>query len=386
VPARALQPVAAGDPGAAAKLLAALEAALAGGPAVLPLSADPVVAQRVLDAARPELGVPDAAAAVLASSGSTAEPKLVLLSADAMRRSADATHERLGGPGGWLLALPPHHVAGLQVVLRCLHAGTPLSTVDTAAGFTVAAFADAVRRMPAGRRYTSLVPTQLGGLLDAGRADVLAGFDAVLVGGAATPAAMAARAEAAGMVLRRSYGMSETCGGCVYDGVELTGVDVTVDASDGAIGAVRIGGVTLASGYLRDPGATAVAFAGGWFATRDIGRRGPGGRLDIVGRSDDVVVTGGEKVAPGLVERALRQVPGVLDACVVGVPDPRWGRVVAAVVVTTGPDDDLLREAVRSSVGSTAVPKRIRYADRLPMLASGKVDRRTVLAMLSNRP
>jgi O-succinylbenzoic acid--CoA ligase len=256
--------------------------------------------------------------------------------------------------------------------------------VDCTDGFTPQGFLAAVRRLPAGRRYAALVPTQLGRVLDAGGPAVkaAASFAAIIVGGAASPPELLDRARAAGINPVTTYGMSETAGGCVYDGRPLAGVRVDVDPTGG----IRLGGPTLANGYLRRPDLTEEAFAGGWFATLDAGRWRPDGRLEVLGRLDDVVISGGEKIPPILVERALLSVEQVESACVVGIPDPEWGQAVAAVVVGTGIDLAALRETVRLSAGRHAVPKRLLVLDALPMLESGKVDRTAVAALLTRAP
>ena len=162
--------------------------------------------------------------------------------------------------------------------------------------------AAAAARMPAGdRRYTALVPTQLVRFLDA-EPDALRGFDAVLVGGAATDPALLARARAEGVRVVTTYGMTETAGGCVYDGAPLDGVRVRV--TDGG---VELAGPVLASGYRLDPDATAAAFEGGWFRTRDAGELDAEGRLTVLGRLDDVLISGGVNVAPAAVEAVLRE-------------------------------------------------------------------------------
>jgi O-succinylbenzoic acid--CoA ligase len=361
-----------------AELAAALGAALDGGPAVLPRPAGTDVA---LDA-DPDPGT----AAVVMTSGSTAIPKLVMLPAAALRASAAATVERIGGPGSWLLALPAHHVAGLQVLVRALLAGREPVAMDLGDGFRADGFAAATAGLPAGRRYTSLVPTQLRRLLDAGGAglDALCGYDAVLVGGAALDGVLRARALSAGARVVSTYGMSETAGGCVYDGVALTGTLVAVDAD----GRIRLGGATLASGYLGRPDETRRAFAGGWFHTGDLGRWRDG-RLEVLGRADDVINSGGEKVVPALVERILLAQPGVRAACVVGVPDPEWGQVVgAAVVVSDEPGDSgpaRWRAAVRTELGRAATPRKLLVVGEIPVLVIGKPDRAAVLEMISGR-
>jgi O-succinylbenzoic acid--CoA ligase len=348
-------------------LVAALRHALAGGPAVLPVGPG-------------ESGVAgdpgEGAAVVIATSGSTGTAKHVVLSARALHASARATAERLGGPARWLLALPAHHVAGVQVVVRSLLAGTPPVVQDLRAGFRPETFAAATRALGTERRCTSLVPTQLGRILDAGGAalDALRGYSAVLVGGAALAPQLHERALAAGVAVVTTYGMSETAGGCVYDGVPLDGVRVELEEG----GRIRLGGPTLADRYLGDPELTAAAFAEGWFRTGDLGRW-RAGRLEVLGRADDMIVTGGEKVAPAAVETVLAAQDGVAAACVVGVPDPEWGQVVAAAVVVDGTLDaalaERLRAAVRAALGRAAVPRVLRAVPRIPLRGIGKPDR-----------
>lgn len=367
-----------GSPGSVTGLAAALAAALDGtGPAVRPVA---------VPGPDPGGELPEGAAVVVSTSGSTGEPKHVVLTAAALTASARATEDRLGGPGRWLLALPAEHVAGIQVVVRALLAGAPPQVQDVREGFRPEGFARATERLPHGdRRYTSLVPTQLLRLLDAGGAplEALRGYAAVLVGGAALDPALRARALDAGVHVVTTYGMSETAGGCVYDGVPLDGVSVTLEDD----GRIVLGGPTVAAGYLGDAAATAAAFDGGRFRTGDLGRLDDG-RLTVLGRADDVVVTGGEKVAPAAVERVLAAQPGIADACVVGVPDEHWGAVVAAAVVL-GPDENLddlrasLRAAVRTTLGRAAVPRRWLAVDAVPLRGIGKPDRSAVARLLS---
>jgi len=399
-----------GSPERVAVLTTALAAALDGtGPAVLPLGPDAAEPDRPVPSLPPDPVAPGGsgattvahgrpsthglavgrrgpttpsdvqehgAAVVIATSGSTGKPKLVVLSAAALRASATATVTRLGGGAHWLLALPAEHVAGVQVIVRALLAGAPPAVQDVRAGFRPDDFAALTAALSPGRRHTSLVPTQLLRLLDAGgpALDALRTFDAVLVGGAALDAALRARAEAAGVRIVATYGMSETAGGCVYDGVPLDGV--TVDLDDD--GRITLGGRTLAEGYLGG-----AAFAGR-FRTGDLGRWS-GGRLQVLGRADDVIVTGGEKVAPAAVERVLAAQPGVRAVCVVGVPDAQWGQLVAAAVVP-GPDrpsDDRLRDAVRAELGRAAVPRRLVDVDEIPVQGIGKPDRAAVAVLVT---
>ncbi|WP_432482392.1 o-succinylbenzoate--CoA ligase [Kineococcus esterisolvens] len=344
----------------------------------------------------------DPTAFVVATSGSTGTPKGALLSAGALRASADATARRLSEPGRgtssgsgreqWVLALPAHHVAGLQVLLRSVRAGTEPVVVDTTGGFDPAAFTAATAAATAPRLLTSLVPTQLVRLLDAGAeaTAALAAHTAVLVGAAATPAPLLARARAAGVPVVTTYGMSETCGGCVYDGRPLDGTCAALEDD----GRLTLTGPVVARGYRGLPRHPAFRTAPGGprtFRTDDaavLTRDAAGPLVRVTGRLDDLITTGGLKVAPGLVEDALAAVPGVAEAVVVGVADPEWGeRVVAAVVPAAGaaPTLEQLRAAVRERVAPHAAPRQLLLLDALPLRGPGKPDR-AALRTLAGRP
>ena len=363
------------------RLVELLAAALDGtGPAILPLDAD-LPAGRIgelIAALGPDSidddgavtplrsaasrGVAEGTAVVVGTSGSTGAPKGVELSAAALLYSARASLDRVGArPGGrWLCCLPVTHVAGLAVLVRSLAGGTEPVLAERADARTVAG---------SGCAHVSLVPTQLQRLLSRGGAP-LAGFSTVLLGGAAAPAGLLAAARAAGVPVVTTYGMTETCGGCVYDGVPLDGVRVEI-ADDERI---WIGGPVLFSGYrggARAPG-------DGWFRTGDLGRLDVTGRLTVRGRADDVINTGGHKVVPGEVAAALATCPGVRDVAVVGQSDPEWGERVVAVVVPADPADppalELLRLHVRERLPRYAAPSKVVTVDAVPMLPSGKHD------------
>lgn len=392
-------------PAAVAAAVAAARLSLAGeGPAIEPAdprSTDgPAQAEgpgRPTGPYLPRRPAPAGAAVVLRTSGSTGNPRRVALAADALLASARATHARLGGPGAWLLALPVHHVAGWQVLVRSVvaHADAGLppgpTVLDTTDGFRPTDLPAAVAAMPDDApRYTALVPTQVARVLD-DRAAVaaLARLDAVLVGGAAAPPALLRRAREAGISVVTTYGMTETGGGCVYDGVPLDGVAVAeVD------GLIEIAGPTLALGYAADDGAL-LAGAGDagaflersgrrWFRTADLGRVAEG-RVEVLGRADDVIITGGVNVHPAAVERALAGLPGVEQVVVVGVPDPEWGSLVTAVVVTgraaPPPTLDDARHAVSARLGRAHAPRAMVAVDHLPLRGPGKVDRAAAAAL-----
>ncbi|MCA0146002.1 o-succinylbenzoate--CoA ligase [Blastococcus sp. LR1] len=346
-----------------------------------PLAVLPAGPPAVVDAARAVLRSDEplepGTDLVVVTSGSTGGGRGVLLSADALRASGSATLDRIGGPGSWLLALPVSAIAGLQVICRALLAGrTPTRLTGT--------LTEAVARMPDGdRRYTSMVPTQLRRWLDT-EPDALRAFDAILVGGAATDPAVLDRARAEGVAVVTTYGMTETAGGCVYDGRPLDGVRVQI--ADGPAGpgggGVELAGPTLAHGYRGDPEGTAAAFADGWFRTRDAGTL-EDGRLTVHGRLDDVVISGGVNVAPAAVEAVLREHPAVADAVVFGRTDPEWGqRVVAAVVPATGSTPELteLRAWTADRLGAAAALRELHLVEAVPTLHTGKPDRRAVAA------
>lgn len=371
----------------ALRALPALSELLNGrGPLLLPHAADAPPSPLPEDHAVNELGLSsssDAAALAVGTSGSTGVAKRAVLTAEALRASGEATHQRLGGPGRWLLALPGHHIAGLQVLLRSLLSDEKPAALPSGP-FTAKGFADAAHNMRGARRYTSLVPTQLRRVLCDERARAaLTAFDAVLVGGSAAPPDLVARAREEGAHIVLTYGMSETAGGCVYDGVPLANVGVVLDA-----GRVLLAGPMLANGYLGAPASEAFRHVGGrrWFRTDDIGHL-EHGRLAVDGRDDDVLVTGGVKVWPGEVERVLAPLlPVGIDVVVLGVPDPEWG---IAVVAAIGPvraaeiDLDALLAQARECLPRHAVPRRIVALPSLPQAGPGKPDRRRIAHSLT---
>jgi len=320
----------------------------------------------VLAALRDWLDEDDPEPLVVRTSGSTGEAKDVVLGRAAMLASARAALDRLGGPGQWLLALPGEYVAGLQVLVRSLVAGTEPVLLDEHATLD-----DAVAAMSHRRRYVSLVPTQLRRLL--GRhTTALHAFDAVLVGGAAADRALLEGARRSGVRVVTTYGMSETCGGCVYDGRPLDGVDVTLDAH----GRIHISGPVLFDGYAGRPELTESTLVDGRLRTRDLGAFDESGRLVVTGRVDDVVVSGGVNVGLGAVEHRVREHPQVEDAAVVGVDDAEWGTRVVAFAVTDGDLGlDGLRDFVAERLPRTWAPRELVVVPALPLLDSGKVDR-----------
>ena len=377
---------------------------------------------------------------VLRTSGSTTGAgKLVGVSMDALVASARATHKRLGGPGIWVLALPAYHAAGVQVLVRAAVAGTHVFNAYKEGGFdpqhlaqvidaacVAAADCDAgssfdddavsscaggvggeaegaLAADDSGRAcpvYTSLVPTQLRRALDDEQLrGALARLDAVLIGGAAADAQLLEQAKAAGIRVVTTYGMSETCGGCVYDGQPLPGVSMDVDQ---ATGAIWLSGPMLATGYLGDEERTRRCFvsrpdsqagepARRWFITSDRGQI-VDGRLQVLGRLDDVIISGGIKVEPGPIEALLALNPLVSECAVVGLPDLQWGQVVTAVVVPAsmpglGRVDEgailaQIRVYLEQKLSGAQCPKQVLLADALPYKGIGKVDRRALAQSL----
>ena len=385
-------------------------------PLLVPIAPGEDEGQVRSDLARRITRVPARTDLILRTSGSTTGTgRLIAMSTAALMASARATHARLGGPGTWLLPLPAHHVAGLQILIRSLEAGTEPVVVDTSSGFSPTALAEALssaRRSTgasASRLYVSLVPTQLVRVLQDPQARrALAGADAVLLGGAAADPALLARARGAGVTVVTTYGMSETGGGCVYNGRPLEGVEIAIQAPDAeGAGRILISGPILAEDYLDTPSHSPAGRPGGGpddgegfhrsgtrrvLATSDRGRLHPDGRLEVLGRLDDVIITGGVKVEPRHVEEALTGIDGVAEACVVGLPDEQWGSTVVAAVVLEpgrqpgGPkrlDGAALREAVRARLDGAHAPKRVLVLEALPLRPSGKVDRREVARLLA---
>lgn len=316
---------------------------------------------RSLPGAEPVAG---GTALVVPTSGTTGLAKGVVLTHDALAASAAATAARLGLEAGgdrWLCCVPPSHVAGLMVIIRSRLAG--------AVPVMQPRFDPEAIESDRQATLISVVPTMLRRLLAAGTD--LTRFRWILLGGGAIPAELVAAAQAAGARIVTTYGMTETCGGCVYDGVPLAGVRVDL----GLDGEILLSGPTLMSGYRLRPAETASALEGGWFHTADAGELDGAGRLRILGRRDDVIVTGGEKVSPVEVEGVLAEHPKVADVAVAGRPDPEWGQAVAAVVVPAAGDPPTLvelRAFVTSRLAAYKAPKYLVLVDELPRGPTGK--------------
>lgn len=394
------------DAGQPAEVFAALRAALAdGGPAVVPRSgglrggssgngslrgavsggsSGSGGPQGAASGGSPESGwsgsgerAPQNVALVIETSGSTGVPKRVALSVDALLASAAASAGAMGGQGQWLLVLPTHYVAGAQVLVRSLAAGTePVYYGD--GHFDPLRFAELAAELDGDQLYTSLVPVQLARIVEAAEAGAreagaaLRRFDGILVGGQSLDPRLRERAETLGARLLTTYGSSETAGGCVYDGVPIG-----TTAVRSVEGMLEISGPTLAEGYVGDEKRTAASFhedAGvRWYRTGDLGDV-VDGRVTVRGRSDNVIISGGEKVLLDAVERIVRGMPTLGEAVVVAADDDEWGQV--PVVVATGSDSIAdVRDLVARELGRAAAPARIVTVAALPRLSSGKPDR-----------
>ncbi|WP_231445877.1 AMP-binding protein [Brevibacterium zhoupengii] len=307
-------------------------------------------------------GAGRAPALILFTSGSTGTAKAVALSADALTTSARATERFLSGPGDWHLTLPTNHIAGFQVELRARLAGRePVRT--TSASFTAESFAEEAESLFArgGNRpsYTSLVPTQLHRILADDRATLAAGnFDTILLGGAVISPALLERADERGLSIVRTYGMSETAGGCVYDGVPFDGVEIMITDSS----TIDLRGPVIADSYVEfsaegqispvdSRGLTTDDDGSRTMHTSDLGRLDDG-VLSVLGRSDDIIVSGGTNVSPHELETGLLpawQHHGIAEVLVTWVPDEEWGKLLVALVRL----EDEVSPTVTAALGSS---------------------------------
>jgi o-succinylbenzoate---CoA ligase len=307
-------------------------------------------------------------ALIVATSGTGGAPKFGQFDRRAIDAAVASSASALEASDGdrWLCCLPLAHVGGLLVLLRGVLLGAPVTIHPRFDAAAVAA--------EQGSAFTSLVPTMLGRLVAAGAR--LSAFRAILIGGAHLLPDLRASAERAGASVVETYGLTETCGGVVYDGVPLPGTEMRIDHQGG----IQLRGPTLMRGYRLDPSATAAAFTeDGWLRSGDAGEIDAEGRLHVVGRFDDLINTGGEKVWPDEVEAALREHPGVRDVAASGRPDPEWGQRVAVWVVPADPSDppslDELRAFASRTLPRHAAPRELTLAERLPRTASGKLRR-----------
>lgn len=353
--------------------------------------------------------LPDQVSFILSTSGSTKPGgRLVGISLAALRASHQATAERLGGTGIWVSALPRDHIAGFQVISRAYAGGTEPVTIDMTDGFQLSRLREALQNIPAGNVpvYLSLVPTQLRRALADPETSVALRFcSAILVGGARVSPSLLTAGREQGLNLVTTYGMTETCGGCVYDGVPLPGVKVGVNEDR-----IWLSTPTLMSGYLEaesDP-EIQVFEEETWLATNDAGRiifagedeNNPAthkidsstpAHLEVLGRLDDTIISGGENISLPLVARAAEQAgfPGI-EFC--GLPDEEWGQLLCAVFAEPSIADSVpnpenldplhlgpqLRAALRGRLPASHLPRAVAMLPNFPLLPSGKLDRRAL--------
>lgn len=352
----------------------------------------------------------DGPALVVTTSGSTGAPKQTVLPASALAASARGTEAATNTHAAqWLLALPLQYVAGAQVVARSALAGTtPVITTSVSEGtrFTAQDFVTSAEKLSAQHRLVSLVPTQLHRLLETPNGplrtetlEALRSFSAILLGGAPASADLISTARDLALPVVRTYGSAETAGGCVYEGKPLPGVRVQIepDATDPeAPGRIWLGGPTVASGYAKDPQRTAAHFfvdnnGTRWYRTDDLGTLDPStGTLNVTGRADDVLISGGIKTSAAAVATALENHPDVREALVAGVPDARWGTAITAAItpvagrnIQPGELTDALPRLVAEKLGAASAPKLIEVLPEFPTLPTGKPDRRAVQALLT---
>lgn len=389
-------------------------------------------------------------ALVVGTSGSTGTPKRTALTARALAASGAATENFFGSNSDaasqWLLALPAHYIAGAQVLARSVLAGTApviARSVTEPVHFSPEVFLQAVERMSSARRFISLVPTQLHKLLESADAnpslgaeihEALGSFAGILLGGAPASADLLAASAALGLNTVTTYGSAETAGGCVYSGSVLPGVRVELMPEEGMpavpdiegkptqVGRIWISGAHLASGYIGDAARTAKHFftaADGtrWYRTDDYGllshannpdstandpdsaAHGSEPRLQVLGRSDDVLISGGVKISARAVATVLEEHPAVREACVVGLPDARWGTAIAAAVTlvpsagaAAAPTENgpalneelcaLLRARCAEKLGAPAAPKQLSILPDFPLTSTGKPDRAEIYSIL----
>jgi O-succinylbenzoic acid--CoA ligase len=339
------------------RLRDALARAIDGGPTV---ALTELTSEQSEDLAR----LPESAALLIETGGSTGAPKIVALSANALKISASLSNQTLGAEIGdrWSLSLPLNHIAGVNQLLRSIELGT--DPVETNA------------------QFISIVPTQLYRALE--RPDrfleQLRSAKKVLIGGAAVPENLVKRGRESGIKLVTSYGMTEMCGGCIYNGKTLPGVEIKIDSSS----KIALKGPMRALGYLNNNQANRESFVNEWFITSDYGSINEEGELNIAGRADDVIISGGEKISTGEVSRILQERFPESEIFVVGVPDSEWGVALRVVIANRKFErvNDIsqmislqeVRNLLGGALGKVAAPRSLLLLSELPMKSNGKAD------------
>ena len=303
---------------------------------------------------------PSYAAIAIGTSGTTGTSKEVLLSSSALISSAKASNKFIGAQSGdtWSLLLPLTHIAAVNVIVRSMELGTtPIDLRDFEGEYPNA-------------NYTAIVPTQLFRALNGDQLllNHLKSTKAVLVGGAALSQTLRNQAELAGIKVITTYGMTETCGGCVYDGTALEGVEIEIRN-----GKIFIKGLVLASSISLD---------NGWFETNDLGEY-DNNELVVLGRSDDVIISGGENLSLNAVESSLSSAFPNSQFAAFAVQDPQWGQSLQVAVVGAISDDQITAH-LEKDLGYFAKPKCIHRMTSLPLLGIGKIDRKSLAKGIAN--
>jgi O-succinylbenzoic acid--CoA ligase len=311
--------------------------------------------------------VEDDIACIVESSGSTGIPKRISISTNALLHAARSGQERLGPLGQWLLALPINFIAGQQVLIRSLLGDQQPVIMNTAVPFTAEAFFRSAQLMTNEHRYTSLVPNQLAKLIAEAEKDkllltTLQQFRAIVVGGQSTPDELRDRALGLGIKIVVSYGMTETAGGCVFDGVPLDGVRLKI-APDSRL---LISGKTLAEGQ------------DDWIFTNDMAELSSDGKVRILGRADRVIISGGLKLSLETVEYLGQELPGVEELAAVSLKDESWGERVGIAYIGSPEVADDIANQLAHLLGPAGKPIRVLRVDKLPKLPTGKPDNRLI--------
>lgn len=309
---------------------------------------------------------------VVSTSGSTGISKNVSISASALVASAQASNKFLGAKSSqrWSLLLPLTHIAGINVLMRSIELGsTPIDLRATKENYPDVDF-------------TAIVPTQLYRALHSDGALLrhLKNSKAVLVGGGKLSSQLREAAEKVGINVVESYGMTETSGGCIYDGTPLDGTSYEV----GIDGRIKISGNCLASGYLEAEKLWQESFDGKWFATSDLGTI-VNGKLSILARADDVVVSGGENISLIAIETAIKNVYPSIDVTAFAISDSEWGSAIHLAIAGEKIAEEEIQEILQATLGRVAKPKAIHYLDRIPLSALGKVDRQALTEMVKKK-
>ena len=344
------------------RLRDALARAIDGGPTV---ALTEITSEQIEDFER----LPESAALLIETGGSTGAPKIVALSANALKISASCSNQALGAEIGdrWSLSLPLNHIAGINQLLRSIELGT--DPVETNA------------------QFISIVPTQLHRALERpnGILDQLRNAKKVLIGGAAVPENLIKQGQESGIELVTSYGMTEMSGGCIYNGKALPGVEIKIDSSS----RISLKGPMRALGYLNNYEANRESFVNEWFITSDYGSINEAGELHIQGRADDVIISGGEKISTGEVCRILQEQFPKCEIHVIGIPDSEWGAALRVVMVnreferinanTQKISLQEIRNIVGAALSKVAAPRSLLLLSEMPLKSNGKADFETLV-------